>query len=185
MLLPQTPRGTAWSLGCSSLLSIYVHVFVCVCASVSHGSVDVSLQQIYLPVHLCVMMLAYECTCATLYAIWSMGVSFFSICSSHLWRKADPLWWMGSKVIWRNICQLGIQMFLLQSQIAFHTIGGRLSVLYSYLCVYCGVGAWLDWCCYLLPSPTRLRRLTHTLTTCLCETKQTHISGFCVVHTQC
>lgn len=127
MLLPQTLRGTAWLLGCSSSLFMFMLVFVCVRASVYHGDVDVSLQQIYLPVRLRVIMHAYFCTCATLYAIWSLGVSFFSICSSRLWQKADPLGWIGSKVIWLRMCQLGACVS--QSHIAFHSIGGCLRAL--------------------------------------------------------
>lgn len=118
-------------LECLAIAPLYLcSLCLCVYASVYHGGVDVSLQQIYLPVYLRVIMHAYFCMRVALYAIWSLGVSFFSICSSHLWRKADPLGWIGSKVIWLRICQLGIQVHVCcKSQIAFHTTGGRLRVL--------------------------------------------------------
>lgn len=132
---------------------------------------------------------AYFCMCGTLYAIWCLGVSFFSICASHLWRKADPLGWFGSKVIWLKICQLCIWVSVcaLQSQIAFPAVGGRLRVSYRKLCVYCvlhvsvarmGVVA--------LASPAGLGRFDQCsyYFSCLDVTKRSHRSGFYALHTQ-
>lgn len=120
-------------LGCLAVARLYLCPCLCCCvsASVYHGGADVSLQQIYLPVYLRDIMHAYFCTCATPCAIWSLAVSFFSICSSHLWRKADSLVWIGSKVIWLRICQVGIQVCA-----RFHTIG-CLRFIKIVMCVWC------------------------------------------------
>lgn len=173
-------------LGCLAVAPLYLCSCLCLCvcvrASVYHGDVDVSLQQIYLPVHLRVIMRAYFCMCATLYAIWSLGVSFFSICSSRLWRKADPLGRIGSKVLWLRICQLGVRVAITR-YISLHR---RLSEGFIKIvaCVYCSASM-LDGCGFLCISYRSWEADTRTNHfPCLYGTKQPHMSGFCVVHTQ-
>lgn len=169
-------------LGCLAVAPLYLCSCLCLCASAYHGDVDVSLQQIYLPVHLRVIMHAYFCMCASLYAIWSLGVSFFSICSSRLWRKADPLGWIGSKVIWLRICQLGIRVcvYALKSQIAFHTIGGCLRVYKECLCVVHYKCSWTG--VVVLTSPTGLRRLTHALPLSVWDQTAPYVWLLCCSH---
>lgn len=114
---------------------------------------------------------------------------FFSlerICSSHSGRKTIPPGWIGSQVIWQRICQLGIWVYVLGSEIAFRTIGGRLSVFSSVMCLSWGVC--VVWeavaVCFRPLQDVEADPHTHHFS-CLYGTKQSYLSSLCVVHTLC
>lgn len=163
-VMPQTPRGSARLLGCSSTLCMYMFVLVCVCVrpcimfewtySITAKNIPSSSSVGYMY--------------ATLYAIWFLGVSFFSICSSHLWQKADPLGWVGSKVIWLRIHQLGIHIYVCAADADFILRHWKLCVgIVGFECGWTGVA--------VLFHPLWVRRLTHAIT------EQPHASGLCVI----
>lgn len=156
---------------------LFVFAFRC------HGAAAASLQQIYLPVYLHVIMHAYFCL--WMCAIWSQGASFFSICSSHLWRKDDPLGWVGPEVIWLRWCQVGIWECMC-AEITDCISGHRrfLSVLLRQLCVVCSGKLVVGWVWLCQHGQAGLEGWPMHRLPCLHGTKPPHMSGFCVVHMQ-
>lgn len=184
----QTPSGTNWLL-CSCYPLFAVCSCLCSCDSVYHSNVEVSLQQTNPPVCLHFIMHEYFCMCETLYAVWSLGVSFFFFLTS------GPLICGRSWSSWANWLQHHmteemptkyLSACVLQLETAFHAIGCSLSLPEYVLCVC------VLWCMSVVeqvqsfpyipcrsleadPCPMHFA--------CLHGPKKSHMSALCIVHT--
>lgn len=160
--MPQSPRGTAWLLGCSSSLFIFLFVFVCVCVytSVYHGGVIAATNISY-----CVSVCDYACiSLHVCFSVCNLIPGFLLLQHLLLSFVAE------SRSPWVN---------WLQSHMTEDTTTRCSSVCCNHrllsnrrkssdgfikiVLLYCAV--WSDGCGCAVASPTGLRRLTHVQTT--------------------